>query len=160
MYVMIFSALFALVCQVILHAQGSAPGAVQVSNTGLESLTTQAVISGVTAYVLEAIKSWKWFPWFNDTLSSRAKTIVGLVAALATSLGVHASFDAAAAGGTLILTGVGWSALAEHGYDAARAWFFQQVVYDKVIDQGKLSNVGAMKATVIAAPAPSTGTGG
>lgn len=118
--------------QAVLHAQGAASDAIAVSNTGIDALVSQAVISAASAYGIEALKTAGWFPLITPATSARAMKIVGAFVALITSLGIHYQFDPTI--GALTITGLTVAGIKDHGYDWLRSWVLQQITYDRVID--------------------------
>jgi hypothetical protein len=137
--------LLILVGQAILFAQGAAANAVPVSNTGLDALVSQAVISAGAAYAFEGLKKAGWFTWVTPQTSGKVMKLIGAGVAFATALGIHYSFDPTA--GIFTITGLTFATAKDHAYDWLRAWILQQSFYDQVIKTKETSNVVQNVAT-------------
>jgi hypothetical protein len=86
----------------------------------------QVTVGAVVAFVFEYLKRTPWFPWLSDDTSKRAKVVLSSVVALATSLGIAASWQ----GWTLT---VDFSALPAHLYAWMQSWAVQHGTYHAVI---------------------------
>lgn len=90
-------------------------------------LTTGAVI----VYVIEYAKRVHWLPLQADT-----KTLNRFVSALlaaAAAFGINATYDAHA--GTLVITGLTWSAVILAAWEWLKQWVMQQVIFDAVVSK-------------------------
>jgi hypothetical protein len=96
-------------------------------------LIGSAVVAWMGAKGIELVKNSKLFPWLStetEVLNRWAARLVALVS----TLGVHASFDAAA--GALMITGLTFSGVGSSVLEYARQFMLQEVAYKKFVRNG------------------------
>lgn len=92
----------------------------------MNELGNQFASAVLVSQILEVLKNSNWFGLFTPKTSVRVKYIIGIAAAIITSLGISYTFDYTAAnGGTVILHLPAFHVL----FDAAKQWAFQEFVY-------------------------------
>ena len=85
----------------------------------------------IVSYALEYLKQSNKFHFLNEADTGTYKAIIGFLAALVTTVGIHYTFDYdVSAGGQLVLTLPSLSAAMHGAWDFARQWAFQQASYD------------------------------
>jgi hypothetical protein len=86
--------------------------------------------------LLEWMKRNQRIVFISDRMAWGAQRLMGVVLAVATAAGVHASFDAQA--GVLTLTGLLWPSVWDGIAESVRQWVNQEVLYRVAIkDYGK-----------------------
>lgn len=111
----------------LMYLQAAAQTTVQTVAAVSPSDSVPATLGAgvVVAIMLQALKNASWFPW----LSRNTATLnfwVGIVAAVASTAGVHVAYDASA-GGTITLPGV--NAIVQ----AVVQWATQQAAYKGLV---------------------------
>jgi len=96
------------------------------------SISTTMVVSAATAYVMQWLKNSAWFPALSAASSKWYQRGFALVLAVATSLGIHYSYDATV--GALTITGLVGSSLYDHIVDFVKSFVMQQLTYDAAIN--------------------------
>lgn len=92
----------------------------------------------IVAYLIEYLKKSNKFHFLNEEHSARYKSIIGFIAALLTTVGIHYTFDYDISSGgivTLLIPGVG--EIFHSLWDFAKQWAFQQASYDGFVRKAK-----------------------
>lgn len=100
-------------------------GAATLASSATDSVGATLGLGVVVSVLLQAVKNSNWFPWITRR-TSQINFWVGVVAAAATTLGIHASYDAAT-GGTVTLPSlhVLWQGVVQ--------WSTQQAAYKGLV---------------------------
>ena len=104
----------------------------------------------VVTVILQAIKNSNWFPWISRA-TSKINFWVGIVAAIASTAGIHGHYDMAT-GGALAIPGlhVIWQSVVQ--------WASQQAAYKGlVVPAETLGEIRGMLEKVMTPPAVSEG---
>lgn len=107
----------------------------------------QVTVGAVVAFVLEYLKKTPWFPWLSEDTSKRAKVVISSAVALATSLGIDASWH----GWTLT---VDFTAVPAHLYAWMQAWAVQHGTYHAIVKSETVTIAGTPETP--AGPSPET----
>lgn len=92
----------------------------------------QLIWAGVASYLLRYFTQKKWFPVLTPESSSRLKTQIGFVVALATAAGVHMAVNGSffsSEGVGVTLTGFSAHAVKDVGFQ----WLSQQAWWDVIV---------------------------
>lgn len=95
---------------------------------------SQLTISTIVVVVMEHLKRATWFPWLKAEGDKMNRAIAALMAAI-TAVGIHYTYDASAAGGTLVFTGISWAALGHGVWHWLQSYATQEVIYKGAIRQ-------------------------
>ena len=86
--------------------------------------------AGVVAnYFMRKLKEWDWVPVIQEG-AGKVNVALAAVLALATSLGIHTEFDAAA--GSLLITGLTWTGVFHFAGEWVRQLAIQQFTYQSM----------------------------
>lgn len=97
---------------------------------------TQVHTGAVIVYLLQKIKTSKYFPWINAQ-SSRLNRWVAIIASAAAALGIHASFNHQA--GVLTITGLTVASIAQFAGKWLQGFIYQELIYQATIKQNGTS---------------------
>ena len=98
----------------------------------MDSMFAIGTFGIVTAHIIELLKRTPFVPFIRaDT--KIVNRWVGVIVAIAVSLGVSAHYDGAS--GSLLISGLNSDALTHNGLHALAQWAIQQVTYDAAISQ-------------------------
>lgn len=121
-----------------------------MENTG--ELTAHLTSGAVAVYLIEWLKSKQWFPF----LTADTKTLnrlISAVTAFVAAVGIGFNYDAGA--GQLVITGLTWSTILIGGWEWAKQFVLQQVLYDSVVQKAgvpKTVNTGTSIVTGMGKP--------
>lgn len=101
-------------------------------------LVSQVTASAVVVAFINYLKKAAWIPFINAN-SLWVNRLVALLAAIATSIGLHWTFDAQA--GSLTITGLTAMGILGSGWEVAKSYAMQHILYlqtraAKVTDTG------------------------
>jgi cytochrome c biogenesis protein CcdA len=117
----------------------------------MPELQSSAIIAVGTSEAIQWAKGSSWFPWLT-TETQKVNRIVSLTVAFLAGLGMSFHWDPQA--GTLVISGLAWSALA-HG---AQQWVAQQAWYRLAVTKSDATSTntrtGAQVVTVTGAQEP------
>lgn len=103
----------------------------------------------IVSYLLEYLKGKDWFPLISYLSSSRAKAIVGGLAAFITTLGISYAFDYHPSGNsTLTIVIPAIPQLIHSLLDFAKQWAMQQFVYDTAVKNSSSPKLMAASKTM------------
>lgn len=92
----------------------------------------------IVAYALELLKKSDKFHFLNSADSGKYKGIIGAIAALITTIGIHYAFDYDASGHGILMIVIPTGSEALHSLvDFAKQWAFQQFSYDVAVKDKK-----------------------
>lgn len=98
---------------------------------GADLIGTQLTSAAVVVYLLQKIKQARWIPWVREQTRALNQALA-IMAAGATAIGIHWTFDPAA--GALTITGLTLSGLTHGTWEWIKQVAIQQVLYDGVIE--------------------------
>lgn len=120
---------------VLVFAQGAAPGEATIPGPiTLTDTAVQVAIAGAITWLIETLKRWKAFPWMTPD-SGTLNRIVAIALAGVATIGIHASFEPEA--GTLIITGLNYTAIVGGAWEWFKTFVFQELVYRGAIKPGQ-----------------------
>lgn len=114
---------------ILAFMQVAADAAVQTTQAAVAASSDNPIATAglavVVSAIFQALKNSQWFPWVSR-VSGRVNFTVGIIAAIAATVGIHATWDAQA-GGTITLPGLQglWQVLVQ--------WATQQTAYKGLI---------------------------
>lgn len=79
----------------------------------------------IASIAIQALKNSNWASWFNRE-TPKANMALSVAAAIATSAGIHLTFDAATGNGTIVFS-------LHQLYDAVVQWASQHLIYKQFI---------------------------
>jgi hypothetical protein len=114
----------------------------QVSDVMPVSTELPALIStsAMSVAIIQWLKNTKYIP-FMDQHSAGINRVVGWCSALASSAGIHYSYDAHV--GTLTLTGLTAMAIFHAATDATKSYAFNWLIYNGLV-KGRAADVAAV----------------
>lgn len=120
-----------LAIQVAAEALPQAVEKTQALTKDTNSISTTMVVSAAAAYIMQWLKNSTWFPALSQDSSLWYQRGFAILLAVATSLGIHYSYDATV--GVLTITGLIGSSLYDHAVDFVKSFVMQQLTYDAAI---------------------------
>ncbi len=89
-------------------------------------------LSAVIAYLIEAVKKSKYFPWISQE-TGKLNNFVSAVLSLFASWGVHASYDTSAH--SLLITNLCFMCVIRGIWDWIKQYILTKVIYQSVISK-------------------------
>ena len=105
----------------------------------------------IVPFIVQGFKNASWFPWVTRN-TGRINFAIGVIAALATTLGIHATWDPIVGGSITGIPGI-------HGiWQAFVQWAGQQVAYKGlVVPAETLGDIRTLLERLLAPPPESSG---
>jgi hypothetical protein len=97
-------------------------------------ITTAAAI----VYFIQWMKASGYTPWLTADTTTLNRITSALFAAIA-AIGINWSYDASLQGGTLIITGISWVAIAHGAFEWFKQFTLQQLVFDGIVQKKESS---------------------
>lgn len=100
--------------------------------TGNE-LTAHITTGAAIVYLIQWMKTSKLTPWLDIDSKTLNRITSALLAAIA-AIGINWTYNAAVDGGTLIITGLSWTAVVAGAWEWFKQFTMQQLIFDGVVD--------------------------
>ena len=102
--------------------------------TGNE-LTAHLTTGAVIVYLLQWMKSSRLTPWLTSNTKTLNRVSSALLAAVA-AIGINWTYNAV--DGTLVISGLTWSAILAGGWEWLKQFCTQQLIFDGVVDPKRI----------------------
>lgn len=93
-----------------------------------EALGSQITLSAVIVFALQCLKNSKLAP-FITAESDKLNRLLALALSGAAAIGIHFTYDASLAGGTITIIGIGWASVTHGGWDWLQSFAVQEWLY-------------------------------
>jgi hypothetical protein len=100
------------------------------ADTTVNAVATQVTVSGIVVAAIQWLKSSKLFPWITAETATLNR-IIGVVAAVATSVGVHITWNHGNLPGSYMVgvTGLTLMGILTGAFDVLKSLVFQEIIY-------------------------------
>ena len=99
-------------------------------------ITSHLTTGAAVVYGIQWLKACGWFPWLTSDTKQVNRAVSAVLAAIA-AVGINWAYDASVDGGTLIIHGLSWSALATGAWEWFKQFTTQQLIWDGVVGPSK-----------------------
>ena len=95
-------------------------------------LTAHMTTGAAIVYAIQWLKQAGWFTWINADTKTINRVVSAVLAAVA-AVGINWTYQADVDNGTLILTGVSWTAILGAAWEWLKQFSLQQMIFDGVV---------------------------
>jgi hypothetical protein len=100
------------------------------ADTTINAVATQVTVSGIVVAAIQYLKSSKLFPWITAKTATLNR-ILSMAAAVATSVGVHITWNHGSLPGSYMVavTGMTIMGILTGAFDVLKSLVFQEIIY-------------------------------